>query len=52
MSEQEERRRRAREDLVRVQKEHAQKQGQALPNMREIEKKAQERADMVDRKRD
>lgn len=52
MSRQEEKRRFAREDLARVIHQHRIKMGESLPTYRESEKAAEERADLIDKKKD
>lgn len=52
MSEREEMRRDARQDLVRTMAEHERKKGNALPNMREIERKAHEVGERNDQRMD
>lgn len=52
MSGRDEMRREARQDLVRVLAKQQVREGSAIPNMREAERKATEVADRNDRKKD
>lgn len=52
MSDEQERRKWAREDMTRLVYKQRLKQGEALPSYRECEKYVSERADICDKKKD